>query len=401
MVPSIGVPIPAAVMFWPTRKSYTGQPCVELHMIGAPPLLEAVLERLCEAGARMARRGEFTMRAFLSGRIDLLQAEAVAGVIEAADHEQLEQALSQMGGRVTQRLREVQADLIALLGDLEAGLDFVEEDIEFISHAEILRRLIAVDAVLNDLAHDSATRLPSGFRRRVVLAGLPNAGKSTLFNVLAGSQRAIVSHIPGTTRDYLTVPVRFGPVETELVDTAGWEDAADLVMSHAQELRRQQISASDVVLWCTASDLTPEEFRTDQQLCENVMRQCSAVLRIQTRSDLEIRNRPETEFRPQLRISAASGEQIEALRDLVSETLGSAAPSRSELVGTTAVRCRDSLIRTRESLQRAKDAAAGNHGDELISLEIRQALRELSIILGEVYTDDILDHIFSHFCIGK
>ena len=207
-LPSILVPVPTTLMYWPTRRSFTGQRMAEFHLSGSVPLVEALLEHLCENGARLARRGEFTMRAFLSGRIDLLQAEAVLGVIEATDHEELQKALSQLGGRMTSRLGQLRIDLIALLGDLEAGLDFVEEDIEFITKTEITRRLDAALLLLNELAVVSSCRLPTGYRRRLVLAGLPNAGKSTLFNRLTGRENAIVSPIAGTTRDYLTVTLR-------------------------------------------------------------------------------------------------------------------------------------------------------------------------------------------------
>ena len=396
---SIIVPVPVALMYWPTRRSYTGQPMAEFHLIGSAPLLEATIEHLCENGTRLARRGEFTMRAFLSGRIDLLQAEAVLGVIEATDHEELQKALSQLGGRMTSRLGQVRADLIALLGDLEAGLDFVEEDIEFITKPEMARRLEDALLAVRKLAEDSASRLPAGYRRRVVLAGLPNAGKSTLFNRLIGQQKAIVSPIAGTTRDYLTATLRLDSMDVELIDTAGWENAADLIMEHAQALRGEQVSASDLVVWCTAADLSEIEQTEDRQLGEFAEKQCSAVLRVITRTDV-VTGRIQMDGSA-MQISAETGLNVNAFRDQLLSVLSQANASRSELLGTTAVRCRDSLHRTILSLQHALLAASENLGDELISMEIRHALHELGTILGDVYTDDILDHIFSNFCIGK
>lgn len=399
-LPSIMVPVPAALMYWPTRRSYTGQPMAEFHLSGSVPLVEATLEHLCENGARLARRGEFTMRAFLSGRIDLLQAEAVLGVIEATDHDELQKALSQLGGKITSRLRQLRIDLIALLGDLEAGLDFVEEDIEFVTKTEIAVRLDAALVLLNELADVSASRLPVGYRRRIVLAGLPNAGKSTLFNRLIGEQKAIVSPIAGTTRDYLTATLRLDSLEVELIDTAGCEDAADLIMERAQELRAQQVSASDLVVWCSAADLSDEEKAEEARLRQLAVLRCPAVLAVTTRCDLTS-IAGATDGGSSLRISAANGDGIEALRTELRQQLTGSRSARSELLGTTAVRCRDSLQRTIQSLERARSATIEHCGDELIAIEIRQALQELSTILGEVYTDDILDHIFSNFCIGK
>jgi tRNA modification GTPase len=397
-------PVPAALMYWPTKRSFTGQPMAEFHLIGSVPVLEAVIEQLCECGARLARRGEFTMRAFLSGRIDLLQAEAVLGVIEATDHEELQKALSQLGGQITSRLGQLRIDLIALLGDLEAGLDFVEEDIEFITKSEIAQRLTSALNVVQELATDSAERLPAGYRRRVVLAGLPNAGKSTLFNRLIGQQKAIVSPIAGTTRDYLTATLRLDAMEVELIDTAGWEDARDLIMERAQELRGEQVSASDLVVWCSAADLSVEDQAEDCRLSDLARKQCASMLNVVTRSDLAgglsdpSRSLGEVN---ELRISAETGQNLDALRSTLLTALSAAGASRSELLGTTAVRCRDSLHRTIQSLQNALAATIEERGDELTSMEIRQALQELGVILGEVYTDDILDHIFSNFCIGK
>ena len=398
---SVMVPVPAALMYWPTRRSYTGQPMAEFHLSGSVPLVEATLEHLCENGARLARRGEFTMRAFLSGRIDLLQAEAVIEVIEATDHDELQKALSQLGGRITSRLRQLRIDLIALLGDLEAGLDFVEEDIEFITKSDIAVRLEAALVLLNELADVSATRLPAGYRRRVVLAGLPNAGKSTLFNSLIEKHLAIVSPIAGTTRDYLTATLRLDSMEVELIDTAGWEDAADLIMERAQELRAEQVSASDLVVWCTAADLSGDAGDEDARLQQLAMQRCPTMLKILTRCDLDGDETKSGDKTSSLRISAASGDGIELLRTTLRQQLTGTQSARSELLGTTAVRCRDSLHRTIQSLAQAKLATTELRGDELIAVEIRQALQELSVILGEVYTDDILDHIFSNFCIGK
>ncbi len=392
-------PVPAALLFWPTRRSYTGQMMAELHLPGSEPILEAVLEDVCRYGARMARRGEFTMRAFLAGRMDLLQAEAVHGVIEATDHDELQRALGQLGGGITGRLRTLREDLISLLGDLEAGLDFVDEDIEFVSREEICRRLTQARNLIQGLVEDSSARLPAGHRRRIVLAGLPNAGKSTLFNALTGARNAIVSPIAGTTRDYVSAIMSLGHLSVELIDTAGWEETADVIMHQAQVFRQEQVEAADLVVWCRAADLTAEQRQNDEDLRQRMTRSDADVLTVRTRCDLVPAEVP-ADARECV-VSAANGMGLEELRNQLAAALGSANRARTELLGTSAVRCRESLTRSLACLEHALEAASRALGDELISMELRQTLRELQVVLGEVYTDDLLDHIFSHFCIGK
>lgn len=395
-LPNLGTPLPAALMHWPTSRSYTGQPMSELHTIGSPPLLDAVLQGLFAHGARSANRGEFTMRAFLAGRIDLVQAEAVLGVIDAADHEELQTALTQLGGGITTKLAGVRNEILSLLGDLEAGLDFVEEDIEFISAAQICQRLRVCHATLIELSDDSATRLPSGHRRRIVLGGLPNAGKSTLFNRLIGSSKAIVSAIAGTTRDYLSSVRPLGGLQVEIIDTAGWETACDLIMQQAQQLRSEQMQTCDLLVWCTAADLAEDLCQENNRLRKELSGKDVPVLDVTTRCDL-----PKGGVSGPMQISAATGDGINELLEGMLEQLQSDQGGRSELLSTTAARCRDSLQRSLTSIDSAISAAEHRQGDEITAFELRATLHEIGTILGEVYTDDILDHIFSNFCIGK
>ena len=397
VAPRIGVPVPANVLVWPNARSYTGQPSAEIHLIGSPPLLDAVLEGIFQAGGRPAERGEFTMRAFLAGRIDLVQAEGVLGVIDATDHDELESALNQLGGGITQLLISIRQRLISVLGDLEAGLDFVEEDIEFVSRTEISIRLSEVLEQLNILESSTQSRLPSGYRPRVVLAGLPNAGKSTLFNRLVGQQQAIVSDVAGTTRDYLTATVTFDGVETELVDTAGWETASDIIMQRAEEFRANQMEASDLLVWCTAGDLSPEMSVLNKEHHNAADSSGCQILQVMTRCDVVQDEVPQN----LLSVSGATGQGVDLLVARISDCLNKNQSSRAQLLFTTVSRCRDSLKQAIESVQAAQGAIADGCGDEVLAIELRTTLHELATISGEVYTDDILDHIFSSFCIGK
>lgn len=423
-LPVLHSSLSAALMWWPTEKSFTGQPMAEIHMLGSPPLLDAVLERLFELDVRAANRGEFTLRAFLTGRIDLVQAEAVLGVIDAADHEELETALTQLGGAVTSSLRAVRDSILCLLGDLEAGLDFVEEDIEFVSKTDLSNRLQHCLILLAELDDQSKHRLPSGRKPRVTLAGLPNAGKSTLFNALAGESKAIVSDIAGTTRDYLLATIDIGNLEVDLVDTAGWESADDIIMQQAQELRGSTMQESDLVVWCQAADLNEVDQFSNHSLCQQLADDSVPILHVVTRNDLAggaagsgdvaVRDcAEESVLGKVIKISFPDGGEfspndsdvakrsVRQTMNAISSALLQDRSSKGELLGSTAVRCRDSLRRTIISLQSARAAADSDAGDEIISMELRDALQQLSTILGEVYTDDILDHIFSNFCIGK
>lgn len=220
-LPEFYSPLPANWYYWPPGRSYTGQEVVELHTIGSPPLLDALIGALCSAGARLAQPGEFTLRAFLSGRIDLTQAEAVLGVIDAVNRRQWEAAVRQLAGGLSRPLARLRADLLDLLADIEAGLDFADEDIRFIARDEIDRRLSAARSAAETVAGQLESRRLAGDRPRAVLVGPPNAGKSSLFNALVRRSAALVADSAGTTRDYLSAPLDCGGMVWELIDTPG------------------------------------------------------------------------------------------------------------------------------------------------------------------------------------
>ena len=273
-------PLPATLHFFPGPRSYTGQDLAELHTIGSPPLVERLVADLLNAGARPARPGEFTLRAFLAGKKDLPQAEAVRAVVEAGTDADLRLALAQLAGGVTRPLQALRDDLLNLLADLEAALDFADEDIEFVGKPETLSRLDAAIDQLTTLRRQLEDRAVSGRPVRIALVGLPNAGKSSLFNTLAGGD-ALVSPIPGTTRDYLTKQLDLGGVPVELIDTAGWLDAADTIEEQAQQLGREQSARADVVLWCDEHGAFPDADSA------RLAATGAEVLRVRTKSDLE------------------------------------------------------------------------------------------------------------------
>jgi tRNA modification GTPase len=382
--------LPVDLYLWPNRRSYTGQPLAELHTISSPPLLEAVLSELFSRGVRPAQPGEFTLRAFFAGRIDLMQAEAVLGVIDAHNERELQTALDQLSGGLSSQIVRLRGDLLDLLADLEAGLDFADEAIEFVSHATLVGRLGLARETVGDLLARADERMRPFARSRVVLAGRPNAGKSTLFNALAGSGAALVSDIAGTTRDYLTVEVTLDGMALSLVDTAGHEAVAEGIDQEAQKRRHEQIDEADLVIWCQPADRpadgTPHEFPAGLR---------ERVLVVVTKCDLAV-TAPST-----LAISAHRGTGLRELKGAIAARLSRPAPGARQLLGATAARSRDSLLKAQTALDQALAIARSEADQELLAIEVHEALEELGKIAGAVYTDDILDRIFSKFCIGK
>jgi tRNA modification GTPase len=400
---------------------------VELHTLGSPVLLDLLLQELFARGVRPARAGEFTLRAFLAGRIDLAQAEAVLGVIDADTPGELHSALRQLAGGVSREFDRLRSDLLDLLADLEAGLDFADEEIEFITPGQLAARLRAARESLRELAGQARDRQRESARWRVVLAGPPNAGKSTLFNALAGREAALVSPWAGTTRDWLAVEVELAGVPVLLVDTAGQETAVDEVSAQSQARQAEQVARADLVLWCEPaahpgdepgdgmpdratlaepghersahlSQLAPGGAgRSPAQTCPD------GALRVATKCDLPGGSGAGDAVAEgaELAVSARRPETLVQLAEWVARRLESDPAGRGWLVGTTAARAADSVRGAAEALERALALAEHEPDQELLAVEVREALAELGKITGAVYTDDILDRIFSKFCIGK
>lgn len=436
-------PLPCDLFLWPSSRSYTREPTAEIHTIGSPPLLTAALETVCRAGARLAAPGEFTMRAFLAGRLDLTQAEAVLGVIDARDREQLDVALTQLAGGLAGPLGQLRLELLELLAHLEAGLDFVDEDIEFISQARLLSQLDHATAAVVRLKQRMATRDAEVGEPRVVLMGRPNVGKSSLLNALAENQAALVAGQPGTTRDYLTCRLDFGSLSCVVVDTAGViePETEDAVATAAQAKTSEQNRQADVRILCLDATRPPDQWEQDQLLRgrsagahqghENADSPAAAdksaasppshhenpsparrsrqtepgpedSIVVITKCDLDSGHDTAVHHLPSaIRTSSKTLEGFGALRSEIRRRAELSAQPETNVVAGTAARCRDSLRLAEESLIRAREAAAGDMGDELVAADVRAALTELGKVVGAVYTDDVLDRIFSRFCIGK
>jgi tRNA modification GTPase len=382
----------ASLCLWPTSRSYTRQPVAEIHTIGSPPLLEVIVQSLCGVGARLAQPGEFTMRAFLAGRLDLTQAEAVLGVIDAADRRQLQTALAQLAGGFSQPLLQLRSGLLDLLADLEAGLDFTEEDIRFVSTDELENRVSSAAAELERLSAQLGTRSVAGRLPRVVLAGPPNVGKSSLFNSLIGASAAIVSPQAGTTRDYLTATIDIDGIQVELVDTAGVSQSGELTGDRINEVAEQiavtQRDVADLLLLCRENGDAATEIEGER------------AIHVVTKADSCNASCDSTKAAQEIQTSSKTGRGIAELRMAIRQQLESQRGS-AEVIPATAVRVRESLHRAAATLAQIRQLVVDGSGEELIAAELRVALAELGNVVGAVYTDDLLDRIFSRFCIGK
>ncbi len=386
--------LPADVYYWPDHRSYTRQPAAEIHTLGSPPLLSAVLETVCSAGARLALPGEFTLRAFLAGRLDLTQAEAVLGVIDARGERQLSAALEQLAGGLSRPLSRLRESLLELLAHLEAGLDFVDEDIEFVSRRQMAAHLDEAAELLHRTASQLTARRRDESLVRVTLVGWPNVGKSSLLNALAGAT-ALVSDQPGTTRDYLTATLDLGGIACQLVDTAGHDPAAEsgAVLHTAGELAASQAAACDVELLCFDTSRSPNAWETAIRAAPPA----ATRLLVGTKTD---QTRHAAAPAVDVATSAATGSGLAELRHRLRRAV-EAVERNESAAELTAERSVGSLRAAGEAVDRARDLNARADGEELIAAELRAALAELGQVVGAVYTDDILDRVFSRFCIGK
>ncbi|MHB8863994.1 MAG: tRNA modification GTPase [Pirellulaceae bacterium] len=394
--PPIGA-LACHLYLWPTSRSYTRQPSAELHLVGSPPLLDAAMHVLCQRGARLAQPGEFTLRAFLAGRVDLMQAEAVLGVVDAENTRQLQVALSQLAGGMSNQLMRLRAALVDLLAHLEAGLDFVDEDIEFVREAEIDEQLAQALAAIHALRAQLTVRGDATSELCVVLRGDPNVGKSSLLNALVRSDAAIVSPLAGTTRDYVSVAFHWHDVAGVLVDTPGYDATSpdDRLGYAAQQAATEQARQARLEILCL--DATRPLTEPVRQAL--IAAEPSERIVVWTKADLATSREaivPDAVF-----TSSVTGEGLDALRALVAGRVSRGAAIDTGVVASTAARCYESLSNTAARLQSARRLVAQRGGEELVAIELHEALDQLGQMVGTVYTDDILDRIFSRFCIGK
>jgi tRNA modification GTPase len=382
------------VTWFEQPRSYTAEDVVEISCHGSPVVLRHCLERACACGARLAEPGEFTLRAFLRGRIDLPQAEAVRDLIEATTLYQARIAAQQADGSVSRRIAPLKSQLIELISLLEAGIDFAEDDVSVASAEEILGRIAPIAAGVSALIHSFSygKLVHSGLTLAIV--GRPNVGKSSLFNRLLDQDRAIVTDIPGTTRDVVSETAALNGIPIKFVDTAGIRTGADLVESLGVERSFQAMADADLSL--VVLDLSSPLGRQDAELIERA-RAGGRCLLVGNKADLPRRAEAPAES---VFVSALTGEGVEALRARI---LDSVAPGGVEQESgfITSLRHEQLLRDASESLERADAAARRRIPHEMLLLDLYGALHALDGISGATTADDILNRIFSTFCIGK
>lgn len=393
----------ALVTYFQAPHSFTGEDVVELSCHGSPVVLAEVLRLLVSLGADLAQPGEFSLRAFLNRRIDLSQAEAINDLIHSQTVYQAQVAARQLGGELAKQLKPIKDALIELIVWFESSVEFVEDDLDALDLERFRYRIAALQAQIARLA--SSYRLGKILRTGVKLAliGLPNVGKSSLFNALIGIDRAIVTHLPGTTRDTLTEGLSINGIPVNLIDTAGLRETEDLVEQLGVERTRAAIQEADIVLAVVSAE---NPFAEDGLA---LIQQFPVQLCVLNKADLLPASQieklekaaPLADGRPVVAVSAKTGQGLEELKQLIFQLLNAPSPVKNEDAIITNERHYAALEQTSTSLAEAATTLAAGFTEEIALAHLHRALQHLGVITGETLLGDILDQIFSTFCIGK
>lgn len=380
------------------QHSYTGEDVVEVSAHGNPLLLGRIVQCVRSAGARIATPGEFTLRAVAHGKMDLIQAEAVREFIDAQTEHQAKTALRQMGGSLSRRLQPVQAKLIDVIAHLEAGIDFAEDDVDVPANPSIAEKIRFLAVALEEIQQTYAYGRLLAEGVRLAILGKPNVGKSSLFNQLIASDRAIVTEIPGTTRDVLTETINMDGIPLRFADTAGVRETTDRVESLGVARTFETLSDADLALVVLdGADALNEDDR-------HVLSKAKALPHVVV---INKRDLPQTldvgSLNGSLKVyvSAKTGEGLSELRDAIRAFLLDPKTDVADDVVLTSARQYEAILKAHAGLRAGADALTQNVPHEMVLLDLYGALSALNELTGDVVTEDILNRIFSTFCIGK
>lgn len=392
-------------LFFPPPGSYTGDFVLEFHTHGSPIILDLLLARVLELGARLARPGEFTERAFLNGKLDLTQAEAVADLISSTNETQAKLAARTLQGALSEPIQALQTELMHCRVELEAGLDFPDEDIELADDKRLSSNIQKLHNQIETLIHASHQGACVRDGLKIVIAGPPNAGKSSLLNQLSGESAAIVSDIPGTTRDLIRSSIHLDGMPLHLVDTAGMRSSADAIEREGMRRAQQEMTQADFVLWVydvvKGAPPTPEELR--QFTHENPIVLVGNKIDLLPEADKHVAANfdlinsgvVQTEFA----ISAKTGTGLTQLKEFLKKSAGYQDASETGFI--TRRRHLLALEQARDYLFQALNHCGNSWPVELIAEDLRLAQTQLSMLTGEISSEDLLGEIFAGFCIGK
>lgn len=381
-------------------KSYTGEDTVEVSCHGGVLVTQAVLETILAQGVRSAEPGEFTQRAFLNGKLELSQAEAVADLIHAKSIKAVDAAHQQLEGRLGEHIKKFRQQIIDATAMVELELDFIEEDVEFANKDQLRKLMVEVDEEIGNLldTYETGRLVKDGVK--TVFIGRPNAGKSTLLNTLVGTDRAIVTDIAGTTRDTIDADWSYDGLLFKLIDTAGLRETEDVIEAEGVKRSQKAFEQADLVVYL--KDLSKPIDPDEREEIASFQKRASKTpfLLVGNKMDVEQENREER-IQYDLKISALDGENIDPLKNMMKERALENKDYDTSSLLVTSSRHRDSLQKARENVKRAIQALDSGMTGDLLAIDLRAALKELGTITGEITTEDLLDSIFSRFCIGK
>jgi len=397
------------VSIFKAPRSYTSEDVVEISCHGSQIIQQQILELLVRNGARLAQPGEFTLRAFLNGKIDLSQAEAIADLISSSSEAARRVALQQMRGGFSNQLKALREQLLHFIALIELELDFSEEDVEFADRKELTTLLIQILTVIDKMI--SSFQLGNVIKMGipVTIAGKPNVGKSTLLNRLLNEERAIVSEIAGTTRDTIEDTINLGGITFRFIDTAGLRHTKDAIESMGVERAYNKITQAKVILLIVDAQISTDEVIHSVEEVKTKLtddQRLIILLNKEDKADKEQLNQILVMLKRDypslyaLTISAKEGHNIDQLTNTLINIGLHGQPETNEVIVTN-VRHYESLIRVKENLEEAIAGLKNNLSSDLLAIDIRQAIYYMGEITGEITTDDILGHIFSKFCIGK